>query len=154
MLEQQPTNFAPIVGIFAAVFLVVLFFSFVPVRLWISALASNVRIGIMTLIGMKLRRVRPENIVNPLIKATKAGLSLQTKRLEAHYLAGGNVDRVVNALVAAGFEGYVRPDHGRNIWGEDGKPGYGLFDRALGAAYLNGLFESAEKHLKEKENNK
>lgn len=100
MLEES-INVLPLVGVFAAVLLVVLFFSFVPVRLWISALASNVRIGIMTLIGMKLRRVRPENIVNPLIKATKAGLSLQTKRLEAHYLAGGNVDRVVNALVAA-----------------------------------------------------
>lgn len=73
-----------------------------------------------------------------------------------HLTASGDLDiyGVVNALVAAGFEGYVRPDHGRNIWGEDGKPGYGLFDRALGAAYLNGLFESAEKHLKEKENNK
>lgn len=100
---EQGQNFSamPLVGVFAAILLIVLFFSFIPVRLWISALASNVRIGIMTLVGMKLRRVRPENIVNPLIKATKAGLSLQTKRLEAHYLAGGNVDRVVNALVAA-----------------------------------------------------
>ena len=49
--------------------------------------------------------------------------------------------------VETGFDGYVRPDHGRNIWGEDGKPGYGLYDRALGAAYLNGLFEAAEKEL-------
>ena len=44
-----------------------------------------------------------------------------------------------------GFNGYVRPDHGRNIWGEDAKPGYGLYDRALGACYLNGLFEAVEK---------
>ena len=51
----------------------------------------------------------------------------------------------VKALVDAGFEGYVRPDHGRNIWGEDGKPGYGLYDRALGACYLYGLFEAIEK---------
>lgn len=55
---------------------------------------------------------------------------------------------VVKALVKNGFDGYVRPDHGRNIWGEDQKPGYGLYDRALGAAYLNGLFEAIEKENK------
>ena len=49
-----------------------------------------------------------------------------------------------------GFDGYLRPDHGRNIWGEDAKPGYGLYDRALGAAYLQGVFEAVEKDLKEK----
>ena len=53
---------------------------------------------------------------------------------------------IVKALVENGFDGYVRPDHGRNIWGEDGKPGYGLFDRALGACYLYGLFEAIEKN--------
>ena len=53
----------------------------------------------------------------------------------------------VKALVDTGFEGYVRPDHGRMIWGETGKPGYGLYDRALGATYLNGLFEACEKAL-------
>ena len=47
-----------------------------------------------------------------------------------------------------GFDGYLRPDHGRNIWGEDAKPGYGLYDRALGAAYLTGVFEAVEKDLK------
>ena len=52
---------------------------------------------------------------------------------------------IVKALVKNGFKGYVRPDHGRNIWGESGKPGYGLYDRALGATYLTGLFEAAEK---------
>lgn len=64
-----------------------------------------------------------------------------------HLTAAGNLDiyGIVKALVEGGFEGYVRPDHGRNIWGEDGKPGYGLYDRALGAAYLNGLFEAIEK---------
>ena len=63
-----------------------------------------------------------------------------------HQTSDGNVDiyAIVRALVENGFEGYVRPDHGRNIWGEDGKPGYGLYDRALGAAYLNGLFEAIE----------
>ncbi|MDR0426295.1 MAG: mannonate dehydratase [Clostridiales bacterium] len=64
-----------------------------------------------------------------------------------HLTAAGSLDiyGVVKALVENGFDGYVRPDHGRNIWGEDGKPGYGLYDRALGAAYLNGLFEAIEK---------
>ncbi len=67
---------------------------------------------------------------------------------EAGHLTGaGSLDifAIVKALVEAGFDGYVRPDHGRNIWGEDGKPGYGLYDRALGACYLNGLFEAIEK---------
>ena len=64
-----------------------------------------------------------------------------------HITDAGNLDiyAIVKALVKGGFDGYVRPDHGRNIWGEDGKPGYGLYDRALGAAYLNGLFEAVEK---------
>lgn len=67
-----------------------------------------------------------------------------------HLTAAGNLDiyAIVKALVQGGFNGYVRPDHGRNIWGEDGKPGYGLYDRALGAAYLNGLFEAIEKEKK------
>lgn len=87
----------------AAVAIVVLsiFFSFVPVMLWISALASGVRIGIITLVAMRLRRVVPSRIVNPLIKARKAGLEMDTNQLESHYLAGGNVDRVIDALVAA-----------------------------------------------------
>ncbi|MFZ5646663.1 MAG: flotillin-like protein FloA [Bacillota bacterium] len=76
-------------------------FSFIPVGLWISAMAAGVRIGIFTLIGMRLRRVPPAQIVNPLIKADKAGLDITVNQLEAHYLAGGNVDRVVNALIAA-----------------------------------------------------
>lgn len=81
--------------------LIILFFSFVPVGLWISSLAANVRVSIFNLIGMRLRRVVPSRIVMPLIKATKAGLSLNVNQLEAHYLAGGNVDSVVNALIAA-----------------------------------------------------
>lgn len=81
--------------------ILVLFFSFVPVGLWVSSLAANVRVSIFNLIGMRLRRVRPNNIVIPLIKATKAGLDLSVNKLEAHYLAGGNVDSVVNALIAA-----------------------------------------------------
>ncbi|HPU35887.1 MAG TPA: flotillin-like protein FloA [Bacillota bacterium] len=81
--------------------IVAVIFSFIPVGLWISALAAGVRVGIFTLIGMRLRRVPPAQIVNPLIKAVKAGLNISVNQLEAHYLAGGNVDRVVNALIAA-----------------------------------------------------
>jgi uncharacterized protein YqfA (UPF0365 family) len=75
--------------------------SFIPIGLWISALAARVPVGIFALIGMRLRRVQPVKIVVPLIKATKAGLDLSANKLEGHFLAGGNVDRVVNALIAA-----------------------------------------------------
>ncbi|MFD0870571.1 Uncharacterized protein conserved in bacteria [Chlamydia abortus] len=87
----------------AALVIIVLavFFSFFPVMLWISAQASGVRVGIFTLVAMRLRRVIPSRIVNPQIKATKAGLGLSINQLESHFLAGGNVDRVVNALIAA-----------------------------------------------------
>jgi uncharacterized protein YqfA (UPF0365 family) len=80
---------------------VLILLSFVPLGLWISALAAGVKIGIGTLVGMRLRRVVPARIVMPLIKAVKGGISLSVNQLEAHYLAGGNVDRVVNALIAA-----------------------------------------------------
>ena len=61
-----------------------------------------------------------------------------------HLTQKGSLDMnaIVKALVETGFEGYFRPDHGRMIWGESGKPGYGLFDRALGSAYINGLIEA------------
>jgi uncharacterized protein YqfA (UPF0365 family) len=78
-----------------------LFLSFVPVALWISALAADVKISFSTLIGMKLRRVSPKKIVLPLIKATKGGIEVSVNQLEAHYLAGGNVEGVVNALIAS-----------------------------------------------------
>ncbi|AEY66826.1 flotillin-like protein FloA [Clostridium sp. BNL1100] len=78
-----------------------LFFSLVPVGLWISALAANVKVSIFNLIGMRLRRVKPYMIVLPLIKAVKGGIDLNVNQLEAHYLAGGNVDIVVDALIAA-----------------------------------------------------
>ncbi|MFC4618036.1 flotillin-like protein FloA [Camelliibacillus cellulosilyticus] len=92
-----------IVLIIAVVIIIVLsiFFTFVPVMLWISALAAGVRVGIFTLVGMRLRRVIPRRVINPLIKAVKAGIDLNTNQLESHYLAGGNVDRVVDALIAA-----------------------------------------------------
>jgi uncharacterized protein YqfA (UPF0365 family) len=90
-----------LVVIVIAIIALAVLFTFVPVGLWISALAAGVKIGIFTLIGMRLRRVIPGRVVNPLIKAHKAGLPVATNQLESHYLAGGNVDRVVNALIAA-----------------------------------------------------
>lgn len=91
------TGFFVIIGIIiAAVFL-----HFVPIGLWISALAADVHVGIFTLIGMRMRRVPPAKIVMPLIKANKAGLDVNVNQLEAHYLAGGNVDKVVDALIAS-----------------------------------------------------
>ena len=92
---------APILIIVLIVIFFSLFFSYVPLRLWIAASASGVKIGIIQLVGMRVRKVVPSRIVNPLIKATKAGLTVSLNKLEAHYLAGGNVDRVVNALIAA-----------------------------------------------------
>ncbi|RMH21212.1 MAG: UPF0365 family protein [Gemmatimonadetes bacterium] len=84
----------------ALVFIMVLLWA-VPVRLWIEALSAGVRVGIGTLIGMRLRKVSPPAVVRPLITATKAGLALDINQLEAHYLAGGRVDRVVGALISA-----------------------------------------------------
>ncbi len=90
-----------LVVIVIAIIVVSVLITFVPIGLWISALAAGVKIGIFTLIGMRLRRVIPRRVVEPLIKAHKAGLPVATNQLESHYLAGGNVDRVVNALIAA-----------------------------------------------------
>lgn len=89
-----------IIAVLVFLFLI-LFFTFVPVGLWITAFFSGVKVKISTLIGMRLRRVAPSRIINPLIKATKAGLILSTNQLEAHYLAGGNVNTLVDALIAA-----------------------------------------------------
>ena len=65
----------------------------------------------------------------------------------SHLSADGSFDMyaIMKVLHDANYDGYVRPDHGRDIWGEKGRPGYGLYDRALGIAYLNGLWEALEK---------
>lgn len=65
----------------------------------------------------------------------------------SHKSSDGSLDMVeiMKAYHDVGFDGYVRPDHGRMIWGETGRPGYGLYDRALGAVYLNGIWETLEK---------
>ncbi|MDR0897154.1 MAG: flotillin-like protein FloA [Oscillospiraceae bacterium] len=90
-----------IVLIVLVLILLMVFFTFVPVGLWISARASGVKVSIMSLIAMRVRRIVPARLINPLIKATKAGLDMTLNKMEAHYLAGGNIDRVINALIAA-----------------------------------------------------
>ncbi len=75
---------------------------FVPIGLWISAISSGVKVKIFRdLVGMRLRKVPPHVIVRSIITATKAGILVEIPKLEAHYLAGGNVEKVVNALVSA-----------------------------------------------------
>ncbi|RDW21764.1 flotillin-like protein FloA [Oceanobacillus chungangensis] len=98
---MELTTIMPLIIIAVIIIALAILFTFVPVALWISALAAGVKVSIFTLIGMRLRRVVPSRVINPLIKAHKAGLNVTTNQLESHYLAGGNVDRVVNALIAA-----------------------------------------------------
>lgn len=88
------------IGIIVVVIISVLL-TFVPVGLWVAAYFSGVKVGIGTLVGMRLRRVNPSHIIQPMIKATKAGLTININDLEAHYLAGGDVNVVVDALIAA-----------------------------------------------------
>lgn len=96
----MPTIFA---GLFLLVllFFVIILFSFVPVGLWVSAIAAGVNVGLLSLVGMRLRRVVPNRIILPFIKAQKGGVETTIDKLEAHFLAGGNVDNVVDALIAA-----------------------------------------------------
>ena len=89
------------IALVGAIVVFSLFAYFIPVGLWVEALAAGVRVGLTNLVGMRLRKVSPAAVVRPLVKASKAGIALNTDMLEAHYLAGGNVDRVVNALIAA-----------------------------------------------------
>jgi uncharacterized protein YqfA (UPF0365 family) len=90
-----------LVLVFLALLAAIIFFRFIPIGLWITALASGVRVSFMTLFGMRFRKVNPSAIVNPLIAAHKAGLSLPIGLLEGHFMAGGSVDRVARALISA-----------------------------------------------------
>jgi uncharacterized protein YqfA (UPF0365 family) len=101
MTADNVSNLNLIVGLCIGVGFVLLFFYFVPVRLWIAALFSGARVGIPQLIAMRLRRVNPSIIVDARISAVKAGLSITTDELEGHYLAGGNVNTVIRALISA-----------------------------------------------------
>ena len=94
-----------LIGLIVIVAIVLIFISlflrFVPVGLWVTAYFSGVKVSIGTLVGMRLRQVVPHQVIRPMIKATKAGLQLDINELEAHYLAGGNINTVIDALIAA-----------------------------------------------------
>ncbi|MBR6399727.1 MAG: flotillin-like protein FloA [Firmicutes bacterium] len=90
-----------IIIIVIAIIIISVFLNFVPLGLWITALASGVNVSVFSLFGMRLRRVRPDRIIHPMIKGTKAGLALNINQLESHLLSGGRVDSVVDALIAA-----------------------------------------------------
>lgn len=98
---MEATALISVTIIAVVIAIVSLFFYFVPVGLWITAIFSGVRVGLGTLIGMRLRKVPPADIVRPLISATKAGIDLDVGQMEAHYLAGGRVGSVVAALISA-----------------------------------------------------
>ena len=99
------TGIEGLVGGFAIVLLIVVALGvilyLVPIPLWIAAWASGAYVGLFNLIGMRLRRVPPSTVVTARISAAKAGLDISINDLEAHYLAGGSVVRVVNALISA-----------------------------------------------------
>lgn len=90
-----------IISLFGAIILFFTFLYFVPVNLWITAVFSNVRVGLAELVFMRIRKVPPSLVVNSLITATKAGLTVTSNELETHYLAGGNVPNVIKALISA-----------------------------------------------------
>jgi uncharacterized protein YqfA (UPF0365 family) len=94
-----------VLGVFVLLLVVVgaliLLLYLVPLPLWIAAWASGAYVGLFTLIGMRLRRVPPSTVVTARISAVKAGLDISINDLEAHYLAGGNVVKVVNAMISA-----------------------------------------------------
>lgn len=95
-------NFLGILVIGVIVIVVIaIFLTLVPVGLWVTAYFSDVKVRIGTLVGMRLRRVNPSHIISPMIKATKAGLRIDINDLEAHFLAGGDINMVVDALIAA-----------------------------------------------------
>ena len=123
-MESLITSFSLILILIALGALTVIFY-FVPIRLWITAIFSGVRIHLFRdLVGMRLRRVPPIEIVRPLITAHKAGIFVDTSLLEAHYLAGGHVQQVIHALISAdkaninlGFEQATAIDlAGRNVF--------------------------------------
>ncbi|MFV0314939.1 MAG: flotillin-like FloA family protein, partial [Anaerotignum sp.] len=97
----MPELFQVLIPLIVVFVIVLIFLSFVPLGLWISAISSGVRVSIFSLVGMRLRRVRADKIIRPLIKAQKAGMQVNANQLESHLLSGGRIDNVVDALIAA-----------------------------------------------------
>jgi len=89
------------VAVIAGIIGLFIFLYFIPVNLWITALFSGVRVGLLELVFMRIRKVPPRIVVESMITATKAGLNTTSRELETHYLAGGNVPNVIKALISA-----------------------------------------------------
>jgi uncharacterized protein YqfA (UPF0365 family) len=106
---MEPSMILPIIAIVGGLFLLIIFFYFIPVGLWLNAMFAGVRIPIYTLFGMRMRKVPPNVIVISMITAEKAGLSVELNQLESHFLAGGNVQKVVTALISADKAGIHLP---------------------------------------------
>jgi uncharacterized protein YqfA (UPF0365 family) len=99
-----------VIGIGAVVLLLILMvLAMVPIRLWLAARFSNANVSLFSMVAMRLRRVQPDRIVNPWISAVKAGLhnevGINVERMEAHYLAGGNINLLINSLISANRAG-------------------------------------------------
>ena len=94
-------EFSIVFVIFLIIIGLSIFFRFVPVGLWITARSSGVPISIAELAGMRFRKISPSIIVQTMIKAVQAGVEVETSDLESHYLAGGNINQVVDALITA-----------------------------------------------------
>ena len=97
----MPTLYLAIVVLVLVVLFFFIFTWFIPIMLWLEAWAAKCYVGLINLIGMRLRGIPPASVVRPRISAVKAGLSLGIDELEAHFLAGGHVGRVVDALISA-----------------------------------------------------
>ena len=101
-MNDFPLDIGIILALFVIGLIVVsVFLRFIPIGLWVTAIASGVRVSFATLFGMRFRKVNPAAIVNPMIQAYKAGLRPEVDALEAHFLSGGNVKRVIDALISA-----------------------------------------------------
>ena len=94
-------NYTVLIAVIGGIILLFVFLYFVPVNLWITAQFSNVRVGLLELVFMRIRKVPPRIVVESMITATKAGPEVSTADLETHYLAGGNVPSVIKALISA-----------------------------------------------------
>lgn len=109
-MSRDPISVVTVIAAVVAILILLsIFFSVIPIRLWITAFASGVRIKLLSLVGMRIRRVSPQKLIDPMIKATKAGISISSNQLEAHLLAGGDINRLVDALIAARQAGINLP---------------------------------------------
>jgi uncharacterized protein YqfA (UPF0365 family) len=98
---QSETAVYLVIGVVGFIFFLWLFFYLIPIKLWIAAKLTRTPVGLLDMIGMRFRRVSPPSIVNPMINGIQAGIVVTRKQMEGHYLAGGNVAKVVMALIAS-----------------------------------------------------